>query len=125
VGAAHVLPWSILPDAVEWDEWKTGERHEGSFYAFVTLAQKTASAVAIPLALVLLGVFGYKPGGVAEQPASAILAIRLITGPIPAVFLGLGILCAALYPVTRPMHQAILRDLEARRAKKPAALPDE
>jgi GPH family glycoside/pentoside/hexuronide:cation symporter len=120
VGAAHVLPWSILPDAVEWDEWKTGERHEGSFYAFVTLAQKSASAIAVPLALVLLEVFGYKAGGVADQPASAVFAIRLITGPIPAVFLGLGILCAALYPVTRPMHQAILRDLEARRAgKKP------
>jgi len=123
VGAAHVLPWSILPDAVEWDEWKTGERHEGSFYAFVTLAQKAASAIAIPLALVLLGAFGYRSGGVAEQPASALLAIKLITGPIPALFLGLGILCAALYPVTRPMHQAILRDLEARRAggKPPAS----
>ncbi|MDO9545533.1 MAG: MFS transporter [Pelolinea sp.] len=24
VGAAHVLPWSILPDAIEWDEYQTG-----------------------------------------------------------------------------------------------------
>jgi GPH family glycoside/pentoside/hexuronide:cation symporter len=123
VGAAHVLPWSILPDAVEWDEWKTGERHEGSFYAFVTLAQKAASAVAIPLALILLGAFGYQSGGVADQPASAVLAIRLITGPIPAVFLGLGILCAVLYPVTRSMHQEILKDLEARREQKETPTP--
>jgi GPH family glycoside/pentoside/hexuronide:cation symporter len=28
VAAAHVLPWSILPDAVEWDEHQTGDRHE-------------------------------------------------------------------------------------------------
>ncbi len=35
VGAAHVLPWSIIPDAVEWDEWQTGERHEGIFYSLV------------------------------------------------------------------------------------------
>ncbi len=118
VGAAHVLPWSIIPDAVEWDEWKTGERHEGSFYAFLTLIQKAASSFVIPLGMVLLGAFGFKEGGVAEQPASAVTAIKLITGPIPAVFLGLGILCAVLYPVTRPMHQAILKDLEARRAKK-------
>jgi GPH family glycoside/pentoside/hexuronide:cation symporter len=118
VGAAHILPWSILPDAVEWDEWKTGERHEGSFYSFVMFTQKLASAIAIPLALILLGAYGFVSGGVAEQPSSAVFAIRLITGPIPAVFLGLGILCAVLYPVTRPMHEAILRDLEARRAQK-------
>jgi GPH family glycoside/pentoside/hexuronide:cation symporter len=117
VGAAHVLPWSILPDAVEWDEWKTGERHEGSFYSFVTLAQKVASTIATPLALLLLGIFGYKPGGVA-QPPSAVFAIRLITGPIPAVLLCLAIVCAILYPVTRKMHEKILGELEARRAAK-------
>jgi GPH family glycoside/pentoside/hexuronide:cation symporter len=114
VGAAHVLPWSILPDAVEWDEWKTGERHEGTFYSFVTLCQKIASTVATPLALLLLGIFGYLPGGVRQGPR-AILAIRIITGPIPAVLLCLGILCAALYPITRAMHAAILEELTGRR----------
>jgi glycoside/pentoside/hexuronide:cation symporter, GPH family len=113
VGAAHVLPWAILPDAVEWDEWKTGERHEGTFYSLVTLAQKVASSVAIPLALLLLGLFGYD-GKAAAQPSSALFAIRLITGPIPAVLLGLGILCAVLYPITRTMHAAIRADLDAR-----------
>ena len=39
VSAAHVLPWSIIPDAIEWDEWQTGERHEGMFYSLVTLAR--------------------------------------------------------------------------------------
>ena len=42
VSAAHVLPWSILPDAIEWDEWQTGERHEGMFYSLITLCQKIA-----------------------------------------------------------------------------------
>ncbi|MBN1582264.1 MAG: MFS transporter, partial [Anaerolineae bacterium] len=35
VAAAHVLPWSIIPDAIEWDELQTGERHEGMFYSLV------------------------------------------------------------------------------------------
>ncbi len=115
---AHVLPWSILPDAVEWDEWKTGERHEGTFYSLVTLAQKVASSIAIPLALLLLGFFGYRSSA-DSQPDSALFAIRLITGPIPVVLLGLGILCAALYPINRKMHAAILADLAARRGAKP------
>jgi glycoside/pentoside/hexuronide:cation symporter, GPH family len=115
VGSAHVLPWSILPDAVEWDEWKTGERHEGTFYSLVTLGQKVASSAAIPLALVLLGALGYT-GGATSQPDSAILAIRLIMGPIPAVLLGLGIVCAVFYPINRQMHAQILKELAERKA---------
>jgi glycoside/pentoside/hexuronide:cation symporter, GPH family len=115
VGSAHVLPWSILPDAVEWDEWKTGERHEGTFYSLVTLGQKVASSIAIPLALVLLGALGYS-GTSATQPASALMAIRLVMGPIPAVLLGLGIVCGALYPITRAMHAQILKELAERKA---------
>ena len=114
VGAAHVLPWSILPDAVEWDEWKTGERHEGTFYSLVTLAQKVASSVAIPLALLLLGIFGYV-GTASSQPPSAIFAIRLITGPIPAGLLCLGILCAVFYPINRKLHDQVLKELEERK----------
>ncbi len=120
IGAAHVLPWSILPDAVEWDEWKTGERHEGTFYSFVTVCQKIASMIATPLALFLLEVFGYRPGGV-EQGPGAVLAIRLITGPIPAALLSLGILCAAFYPISRTMYARIVEDLEKRRAKGKAS----
>jgi glycoside/pentoside/hexuronide:cation symporter, GPH family len=115
VGSAHVLPWSILPDAVEWDEWKTGERHEGTFYSLVTLGQKVASSIAIPLALVLLGSLGYV-GTAASQPDSAILAIRLVMGPLPAVLLCLGILCAVFYPIDRKMHAQILKELAERKA---------
>jgi GPH family glycoside/pentoside/hexuronide:cation symporter len=121
VGAAHVLPWSMLPDAVEWDEWKTGERHEGSFYSMVTVCQKIASMIAIPGSLFLLGIFGYQSGGVEVQPHSAVFAIRILAGPVPAVLLGLGILCAALYPISRSQHAKILAELEARRAGKPSS----
>ena len=115
VGAAHVLPWSILPDAVEYDEWKTGTRHEGTFYSLVTLAQKVASSVAVPLALLLLQVSGYAASA-EVQPASAVLAIRIITGPIPLVLLCLGILCAALYPIGREEFAKITAELAARRS---------
>jgi GPH family glycoside/pentoside/hexuronide:cation symporter len=116
VGAAHVLPWSILPDAVEYDEWKTGTRHEGTFYSLVTLAQKVASSVAIPLALLLLQVSGYMANAGA-QPASAVRTIRILTGPIPLVLLTCGIACAALYPIGREEFAKITADLAARRSQ--------
>lgn len=114
VSSAHVLPWAIIPDAIEWDEWQTGERHEGMFYSLVTLAQKVASSVTLPLILLMLQVTGYRPTS-AVQPASALLGIRLAIGPIPAVLLSVGIVFAIIYPLSRESHQRIVRDLEARR----------
>ncbi len=116
VGAAHVLPWSIIPDAIEYDEFQTGARHEGVFYSLITLAQKIASSIAIPLTLLVLEATGYQANS-AVQPASALLGIRLVIGPIPAVLLIIGILFAWLYPLSREQHAAMVRELEARRKK--------
>lgn len=115
LSAAHVLPWSILPDAVEWDEWQTGERHEGIFYSLVTLVQKIATSLAIPLTGVILEVTGYVPNSL-NQPISAMTGIRLIIGPIPAVFLLTGILFAIFYPLNREQFRQVVVDLEVRRA---------
>ena len=117
VGAAHVLPWSILPDAVEWDEWQTGKRHEGMFYSLVTLFQKIASSIAVPLTLIVLEVTGYVPNS-AQQPVSALTGIRLILGPIPAALLIIGIVFAILYPLDRDQFRQVVKDLEMRRAAK-------
>jgi GPH family glycoside/pentoside/hexuronide:cation symporter len=123
VSAAHVLPWSIFPDAVEWDEWQTGERHEGTFYSLLTLAQKIASSIAIPLTLVILDLTGYIPNS-AVQPQTALTGIRLIIGPIPALLLLGGILLSAFYPLNREQFQKILAELEERRALR-AAKPEQ
>ena len=115
VSAAIVLPWSIIPDAIEWDEWQTGDRHEGMFYSLVTLTQKVASSIAIPLVLLMLQVTGYDAMA-ATQPPSALLGIRLAIGPIPALLLSGGIVFAILYPLGRQSHQRIVHELEARRS---------
>ena len=116
VSAAHVLPWAILPDAIEWDEYKTGERHEGMFYSLVTLMGKIASSIAIPLTAIMLDVTGYIPNAV-QQPASALLGIRLLIGPLPAVFLTISIIFALKYPLERVQFSNIVKELEERREK--------
>jgi len=114
VGAAHVLPWAIIPDAIEWDELQTGERHEGMFYSVVTLMQKVASSIAIPLVLLVLDITGYVPNTL-QQPPNALLGIRIVIGPIPAVILSLGILFAVLYPLDRERYAEVNQELEMRR----------
>lgn len=116
VAAAHVIPWSILPDAIEWDELHTGQRHEGAFYSLVTLAQKIASSLAIPLALLALKISGYVPNA-AEQIPSALWAIRALMGIVPTIMLSGGIVFAWRYPLSRERHEEILRQLAERRTQ--------
>jgi GPH family glycoside/pentoside/hexuronide:cation symporter len=117
VSAAHVLPWSIMPDAIEWGEMQTGERHEGMFYSLLTLIQKIATSIAIPLALLVLDATGYIANS-SQQPASAVNGIRIVAGPIPAVLLCMGILFAALYPLEREKYTEIAQKLEAQRDRR-------
>jgi GPH family glycoside/pentoside/hexuronide:cation symporter len=120
VSAMHVMPWAILPDAIEYGEWKTGERQEGMFYSLITLAQKVASSIAVPAALLVLQASGYVPNS-ATQPASAISGIRLVAGLIPAFTISMGILFTILYPLGRENFKEITRELEERRKAKEAA----
>lgn len=114
VSAAQVLPWAIIPDAIEWDEWKTFERHEGMFYSLITLMGKVGNSIAIPLSLMVLEFTGYQSGS-SIQPDSALLGIRLVIGPIPALLLTGGIVFAIFYPLSRDQHHMIVEELRQRR----------
>lgn len=110
-----MLSWSIIPDAVEWDELATGQRHEGMFYSLVTLMRKVASSIAIPAALLMLEFTGYVPNA-PVQSAATVRGIQVLMGPVPAVLLCAGILFALLYPLSRQRHAEVRAELEARRA---------
>ncbi len=115
VSAAHIIPWSMIPDAIEYGELKNGKRHEGMFYSLISLSQKVASSIAIPLALLMLDRTGYIPNST-QQPVSAVNGIRLLVGPIPAIMLSIGIVFAILYPLGREGYTRIAQELEERRA---------
>lgn len=115
VSAAHVIPWAIIPDGIEYGELKTGERHEGMYYSLISLSQKVASSIAIPLALLVLDRTGYIANST-QQPPSVVLGIRILTGPVPAVLMCIGILFAILYPLGRERYTHIARELEDRRS---------
>ena len=118
VSAAQVLPWAIIPDAIEWEEWHTGERHEGMFYSLITLLGKVGMAIAQPAGLLILQLSNFQEGQNVVQPASALLGIRLVIGILPALLLVGGIIMASLYPLTRKQHHEIVKGLRARRAER-------
>jgi GPH family glycoside/pentoside/hexuronide:cation symporter len=122
VSAAHVLPDAIFPDVIEWDELRTGRRHEGIYYGAKNFVRKLTTAFAIFLALQVLGWLGYKtpPKGATSfvQPASALWGIRILIGPVGAALLIATAVVTWLYPLDRKRFNRVRRLLERRRARK-------
>jgi GPH family glycoside/pentoside/hexuronide:cation symporter len=120
IATAYVVPWSMVPDVVEYDEVRSGQRREGSYYAFASFFQKLATGLALwgmGQALAFTGYITPLPSGpLPVQPQAAVTAIRVFTGPIPAVLLFLAVLFAWKYPITRASHQATLQELAEREA---------
>lgn len=124
VSTAHVLPDAIFPDVIEWDELRTRRRHEGMYYGAKNFIRKITGALAIFLALQVLGWSGYRapPAGATSfaQAASALQAIRIMTGPVGALLLVGAALVAWRYPLTRERYQRVRLLLERRRRREGA-----
>ena len=118
VAGAHVIPWSMVPDVIEADEIASGARREGAFYGVVVFIQKSGTAFMLALVQWVLFRTGYRPGE--EQPASALLAIRLLIGAVPFVLLGLSMILAWRSPLGKREHEALRGELEKKRG---AAVP--
>jgi GPH family glycoside/pentoside/hexuronide:cation symporter len=118
IATAYVLPWAMIPDIIEIDQAKTGERREGSFYAFASFFQKLATGLAVwGMGQALAYTQYITPAAGAPlpvQPIAAVNAIRIFMGPVPAVLLFLSILFALRYNVTRESHQALVEELQNR-----------
>jgi glycoside/pentoside/hexuronide:cation symporter, GPH family len=117
VAAAYVVPWAMLPDVIELDELQTGQRREGIFYAFMTLLQKIGLAGGLLLVGFALEASGFVSES-AQQPDSALLAIRIFIGPVPMVLLLIAIALARFYPINRQRHAEILLRLAERRREE-------
>ena len=123
VSAAYILPDSILPDVIEWDELRTHRRQEGIYYGIRTLIRKLTGALVIFFTLQVLGWSGYRspPDGVIQftQPDSALFAIRLMVSFWGATILAGTVILAWLYPLSRKNYERIKILLKKRREQRP------
>ncbi len=121
ISASQVIPFSIIPDVIEMDEYKNGIRREGAIYGVIMFLYKAASAIAINLFAVLLAVFGYIETRAGEtdvdtvQPDSAILAIRIIMGVGPGICFLLSAAFVQMLPITKASFTQVKQSLDQRK----------
>ncbi len=114
----YVMPHAILPDVVEYDYAHNGMRREGVFYSLWTFSSKLGQALAIGINGWVLDLFNYVPN--VEQSDTAILGIRLLCGPIPALFFITGIVVLSFYPITPAYYQKLQEMVQRREAEEAA-----
>ncbi|MFP4364162.1 MAG: MFS transporter [Spirochaetia bacterium] len=116
VAIAYLIPWSMLPDVIDLDELRTGERREGIFYSFMILFQKAGLGLGVFIAGIALDVAGFVEASgnqqIPEQPETALTVIRIIAGPVPGLLLIGGIVLTFFYPITRKIHTEHINKLE-------------
>ena len=86
------LQWGLVGESIDYNEYLTGKRSEGSIYGVFSLTRRIGQTLSGSLAVLMLGWFGYIAHGedvVVTQPDSAVLGIKLMCILIPAV-IGMG-----------------------------------
>jgi GPH family glycoside/pentoside/hexuronide:cation symporter len=116
IATVYVVPWAMLPDIIEHDELRTGQRREGSFYAMASFFQKLGTGAALWLMGQIFALTGYiNPTSASPfpiQPGEAITVIRWFASIVPAGLVLISIIFAWRYSITRQAHQQMLEQLK-------------
>jgi glycoside/pentoside/hexuronide:cation symporter, GPH family len=111
VFAAYLfIPYSFVPDLVEFYEHKTGERHESVFFGLWITVHQLGIAVAGLVLGLGLQFMGYD-GSLAVQTPQGILAVRVAFGILPGLFLILAAVTMNKYEITRTVFEQIKLEL--------------
>lgn len=107
--------YAVIPDCVEYGEWKTGIRNDGFQYAFVSLANKMGMALGTAMFALALDSAGYVAG--AEQNADVIAIMRHTFSTIPGVLWVATAFCLCFYKLHRHVYNKIVEDLKSIKRK--------
>ena len=77
-GIYSTVSWSMMGDAIDYNEWKFGVREEGTVYSLHSFFRKLAQGVGPALALVVMGMLGYSEVNGGNQMFSVALNMRYL-----------------------------------------------
>lgn len=130
-GGAQMMPWIIFPDTLDVAEMATGKRPTGTYSGMMTLARKVAGALGVGMVGWITGAAGYIENTTGdasiyiEQPASALLAIKLVLGIAIAVFISIALFSSFKYKVTSKKLERMRYFIDAKKKGLPLTEEEE
>lgn len=105
--------WALIPETIEYGEYKTGKRLSGMIYAIIGFFFKFGLALGGIIPGFMLARFGYIANQV--QTPEALEGILLTTTIIPIVFLIIAIIDISFYNLDDKKYKEIIEVLESRK----------
>lgn len=78
------MQWGLVAEAIDYNEYVTGKRTEGSIYGTFSLSRRIGTTIGSSLGVLMLGWTGYQVGA-AVQSAAALGGIKLVALIVPAL----------------------------------------
>lgn len=104
------IPIAMIPDAINYQQDKSGVRSDGTSYAAVSLSTKFGSAIGVSVALLIMGATGYVAN--AQQSVSALNGINLTVNLIFGIMYLLCLIPLKMYPLNEEKNDEIRRRID-------------
>ncbi len=127
MGVYTCVSWAMMGDAIDYNEWRTGKREEGTVYSIHSFFRKLAQGVGPSVVLVIMGALGYVSnlGTIGQSAETAYNMCWLVAGLylFSAVLQFVGL--ALVYNIDKKTLETMNAELEARRAETADESSDE
>lgn len=115
-GLINTIIFALVSDAIDYQEYISGERNEGTVYSSYSLARKLSQAFAGGMGAYALAFLGYEPGGL-EQSASIGIGIKNITlGLALFGYVITALILIFIYNLSKSKLEEVNKELDSRRA---------
>ncbi len=115
LGIYSTVSWAMMGDAIDYNEWKTGSREEGTVYALHSFFRKLAQGLGPALALVIMVSLGYIGANEGNQTAEVAMNMRYLVPvlyTVAALFQVVGLGC--VYNLNKKKLSQMNEELAAR-----------
>ena len=118
MGIYTCVSWALMADAIDYNEWKTGKREEGTVYSLHSFFRKLAQGIGPSIVLVLMGALGYVSdlGTGGQSAATSYNMCWLVAGLYLFSATLMFVSIAFIYNLDKKTMAEMNADLEARHA---------
>lgn len=118
MGVYTCVSWAFMADAIDYNEWKTGKREEGTVYSLHSFFRKLAQGVGPSIVLLIMGALGYvsELGTEGQSLATATNMCWLVAGLYAFSGVAMFIAIKYIYNLDKPTLEQMNKELAERRA---------
>lgn len=114
-GTFNLVIWAFVTDVIDYHEYLTGLREDGTVYAVYSMARKIGQAVAGGVGGAAIAAVGYN-AKLASQSAETLSGIHMLGTLVPSVVLGaVFLIIVFLYPLNKKRTEQLSIDLAEKR----------